>query len=222
MGKDEWEVGMKERGWGRDEHGYVLARETHREAGWRFSGLRSQMQSESKVLSSRIAKRGALLQPQSSLRNWDLVLSLSGTAVLNMISGPPAALSSPKKLWCPQALTCSLVFRVMSVLLSLDMQSDSWRRAGLGGWVTGFIPHMFVIWAASLVAQQGGLVCQGSFYLQSSVTTTIAFQSPHWRHSWNASQLKQTLTNWSNKRKFTFISPLELRAGDWESEDTFS
>ena len=56
------------------------------------------MQSESKVLSSCIAARGALLQPQSSLRNWDLVLSLSGTAVLNMISGPPAALSPPKKL----------------------------------------------------------------------------------------------------------------------------
>ncbi len=76
----------------------MIAQETHREAGWRFSGLRSQMQSESKVLSSCVAAWGALLQPQSSLRNWDLVLSLSGTAVLNMISGPPAALSPPKKL----------------------------------------------------------------------------------------------------------------------------
>lgn len=45
------------------------------------------MQSESKVLSSCIPAWGTLLQPQSSLRNWDLVLSLSGTAVLNMISG---------------------------------------------------------------------------------------------------------------------------------------
>lgn len=63
----------------------MLAPET--EAGWRFSGLRSPMQSESKVLSSCITAWGTLLQPQSSLRNWDLVLSLSGTAVLNMISG---------------------------------------------------------------------------------------------------------------------------------------
>lgn len=34
----------------------------------------------------------------------------------------------------------------MSVLPSLDMQSDSWRRAGLSGWVTGFysshVPHI--------------------------------------------------------------------------------
>lgn len=88
--------GMMERGWNRDED--VSAQEMHRQTGGRFSGPRSQMQSESKVLSSCIAVRGALLQPQSSLRNWDLVLSLSGTAVLNMISGPPAVLSPPKKL----------------------------------------------------------------------------------------------------------------------------
>lgn len=81
-----------------DEDGSTLALETHRDTGWRFGGLWSQMQSESKVPSSYITARGALLQPQSSLRNWDLVLSLSGTAVLNMISGPPAALSPPKKV----------------------------------------------------------------------------------------------------------------------------
>lgn len=97
MLKDVLEVGVKQSGRNRDEDGYVSTQETHRETGWRFSGLRSQMQSESKVLSSCIAARGALLQPQSSLCNWDLVLSLSGTAVLNMISGPPAALSPPKK-----------------------------------------------------------------------------------------------------------------------------
>lgn len=98
------------RGWNRDEDGHVLALETHSETGSRFSGLRSQMQSESKVLSSCIAARGAMLQPQSFLRNWDLVLSLSGSAVLNMISGPPAALSPPKKLRRPQARTCSLAY----------------------------------------------------------------------------------------------------------------
>ncbi len=152
------------------------AQETHREAGWRFSGLRSQMQSESKVLSSCVAARGALLQPQSSLRNWDLVLSLSGIAVLNMISGPPAVLSPPKKLWrdrCPQACTCSPPFRVMSVLLSIDMQSDSWRGAGLSGWVSCSIPHTFVTLAASSVARQGGILCQWSFHSQM--------------HAWDAS-----------------------------------
>lgn len=58
-----------------------------------------------------------------------------------MISGPPAAFSPPKKVWRdrrPQACTCSLAYRVMGVLLSLDMQSDSWRGAGQGGWVSGF------------------------------------------------------------------------------------
>lgn len=89
---------MKEKTWNRDEDVDVLAQETHRDTGWRLSGLRSQMQSESKVLSSCIAAQGALLQPQSSLCNWDLVLSLSGMAVLNMISGPPATFSPPKNL----------------------------------------------------------------------------------------------------------------------------
>lgn len=189
MGKDEWEVGMKERGWNRDKDGYVLAQETRRETGWRFSGLRSQMQSESKVLSSSIAARGALLQPQSSLHNWDLVLSLSGTAVLNMISGPPAALSPPKKLWRPQARTCSLPYRLMSVLLSLDMQSDSWRRARLGGWVTGFIPHMFIIWAAFLVVRQGG----------KAVLRSNSVQNKHWQTGqtkWIYFPLSSRITGW--------------------------
>lgn len=89
--KQEWK-----REAGTETEMYLPKRHMER-AGWRFSGLRSQMQSESKVLSSCITARGALLQPQSPLRNWDLVLSLSRTAVLNMISGPPAALSPPKK-----------------------------------------------------------------------------------------------------------------------------
>lgn len=43
-----------------------LAGET--EAGWRFSGLKSQMQSESKVFSSSIsAQRGGALTPASKL-----------------------------------------------------------------------------------------------------------------------------------------------------------
>lgn len=73
----------------------------------------------------------------------------------------------------------------MSALLSLDMQSDSWRRAGLNGRVSCFIPHMFVTLAASSVAQQGGILCQWSSYSQV--------------HARDASELKQTLTNWLNR-----------------------
>lgn len=73
-----------------------------------------------------IPAQGALLQPQSFLRNWDLGLSLSGTPVLNMISGPPAVLSPPKKLKRErhQKLACA-VFRVMSIQPSTDIPTDS-------------------------------------------------------------------------------------------------
>ena len=80
-----------------------------------------------------------------------------------MISGPPAALSPPKKPWRPQACTCSLAYRVMNAPRSLDMQSDSWRRAGLSGGAAGLISSHVCQISSICVTGQGGLLCLWSF-----------------------------------------------------------
>lgn len=84
------------------------------------------MLSKFELLSSFIPA-GWMHQLQSFLRNWDLVLSLSGSSVLNMISGPPAVLSTPKKARQEKRQRpASVVCTKMSVQLSVHIEIDSW------------------------------------------------------------------------------------------------
>lgn len=75
------------------------------------------------------------------------------------------------------------------------MQRDRWRGAGPCGRVSGFVPLC--------VCQRARIFCSETRWAPLPVIFFIhradRFQSPHWRNSWNASQLKQTLTNWSNR-----------------------
>lgn len=101
------------------------------------------MQSECKNPLILHPRTGALLQPQSFLHNSDLLLSLSGTAVFDMISVPPAALSSP--IDSPEARGPALVYG-----LPRDCAS---RAASSALPHVGLTPHDF-IWSKCLTMWQ--------------------------------------------------------------------
>lgn len=155
------------------------------------------MQSESKVLSSCIPAWGTLLQPQSSLRNWDLILSLSGTAVLNMISGllPHSPLPRNSDVTDAQACTCSLPFRGMRVRLSLRHAKRQLEGTG-------------AVWTGQ---RSSAVFCSATRWDPQPVRNVSL--SVH-AESRDADHLKENTDKLVKQSKIIFLSLLELWAGD--------